>query len=103
MAEPGDCARPVEAYLQRPEVIAMSIILVTGALGNIGARVIAKLASAGVRVRALVRRPADAKLDPSVEVVAGSYDDAGALRAAMAGASRALFITAGPELARHDA
>jgi uncharacterized protein YbjT (DUF2867 family) len=81
----------------------MSTVLVTGALGNIGSRVVAKLVRAGVRVRALVRRPADAKLDPAVEIVAGSYDDAGALKTAMEGVSKALFITAGPDLARHDA
>jgi uncharacterized protein YbjT (DUF2867 family) len=83
----------------------MSVILVTGALGNIGSRVVRNLVSAEARVRALVRRPADAaaKLPASVEVVQGSYDDAASLRAAMEGVSRALFVTAGPALARQDA
>jgi uncharacterized protein YbjT (DUF2867 family) len=81
----------------------MSTILVTGALGNIGSRVVARLAKSGARVRVLLRQPNAALADaPSIEVVQGSYDDAAAVTAAMAGASRALFITAGPELARHD-
>jgi len=80
----------------------MSTILVTGARGNIGSRVVDKLVKAGARVRVLLRQPNAALDRPSVEVVHGSYDDAPAVTAAMAGVSRALFITAGPELARHD-
>ena len=80
----------------------MSTILVTGARGNIGARVVAKLVSSGARVRALVRNPGAAAFDRSVEVVVAGYDDAAAVATAMTGVSRALFITAGPELARHD-
>jgi len=80
----------------------MSIILVTGARGNVGGRVVASLAKTGHRVRALVREPQKSKFDPSVEVVEGTYDDPTALRRAMAGVSAAMFITAGPEIARHD-
>lgn len=82
----------------------MSTLLVTGARGNIGSRVVAKLAKAGARVRVLLRQPSPAFADqPSIEVVHGGYDDTAAVTAAMTGVSRALFITAGPELARHDA
>jgi uncharacterized protein YbjT (DUF2867 family) len=80
----------------------MSTILVTGARGNIGARVVHKLVQAGARVRALVRPGKAVSFDPRVEVVTGGYDDTAAVAAAMAGASRALFITAGPQLAHHD-
>jgi uncharacterized protein YbjT (DUF2867 family) len=80
----------------------MSTILVTGARGNIGSRVVDKLVKAGARVRVLLRQPNAAADQPSIEVVHGSYDDAPAVTAAMAGVSRALFITAGPELAKHD-
>ncbi len=80
----------------------MSTILVTGARGNIGSRVVDKLVKAGARVRVLLRQPNAAADRPSVEVVRGSYDDAAAVTAAMAGVSRTLFITAGPELAKHD-
>jgi len=80
----------------------MSTILVTGARGNIGSRIVDKLVQAGARVRVLTRQPSAALDRPSIEIVNGSYDDAPAVAAAMAGASRALFITAGPDLARHD-
>lgn len=81
----------------------MSTFLVTGARGNIGSRVVARLAKAGARVRVLLRQPSPALADrPSLEIVHGSYDDTAAVTAAMKGVSRALFITAGPELARHD-
>jgi len=80
----------------------MSTILVTGARGNIGSRVVDKLVKSGANVRVLLRQPTAAADRPSVEVVRGSYDDAAAVTAAMAGVSRALFITAGPELAKHD-
>jgi uncharacterized protein YbjT (DUF2867 family) len=83
----------------------MSSILVTGARGNIGSRVVDKLAKSGARVRVLLRQPGgrpDALNQPSVEIMQGSYDDPAAVTAAMAGVSRALFITAGPDLARHD-
>jgi uncharacterized protein YbjT (DUF2867 family) len=84
------------------EVASMSTILVTGARGNIGSRIVDKLVKAGARVRVLLRQPNAAFDRPSVEVIHGGYDDAPAVAAAMAGASRAMFITAGPELARHD-
>jgi uncharacterized protein YbjT (DUF2867 family) len=81
----------------------MSTILVTGARGNIGSRVVARLVSSGARVRALVHHPRETAFDRAVEVVVGGYDDAAAVAGAMTGVSRALFITAGPELAKHDA
>jgi uncharacterized protein YbjT (DUF2867 family) len=84
----------------------MSIVLVTGARGNIGSRAVDKLVKSGARVRVLLRRPNPA-FDGApggtpIEVVIGAYDDAPAVAKAMQGVSRALFITAGPELARHD-
>ncbi|WP_336212168.1 NAD(P)H-binding protein [Nonomuraea sp. LPB2021202275-12-8] len=49
----------------------MSRILVTGATGNVGRHVVTRLAEAGLRVRALVRDPARARLPEGVEVVRG--------------------------------
>lgn len=46
-------------------------ILVTGATGTIGRAVVAQLATAGVRFKALTRNPARADLPAGVEVVAG--------------------------------
>jgi uncharacterized protein YbjT (DUF2867 family) len=80
----------------------MSTILVTGALGNIGGRVVASLAQTGHRVRAIVRRPRDAKLGAAVELVEGSYDDAATLRRAFDGVAAALLVTAGPSIPQHD-
>src|SRR5436309_8923333 len=49
----------------------MHPVLVTGATGRVGRVVIAQLLDAGVPVRALTRRPAEARLPAAVEVVAG--------------------------------
>ena len=46
-------------------------ILLTGATGAIGGLLLAALLGHGVPVRALVRNPAKASLDPAVEVVKG--------------------------------
>jgi uncharacterized protein YbjT (DUF2867 family) len=46
-------------------------VLVIGATGRIGRAVVAELRSAGVSVRALTRRPAEANLPTDVEIVAG--------------------------------
>src|SRR5262245_10976634 len=49
----------------------MPPILVFGATGNIGGKVVSQLTSAGMPVRALVRNPNAARLPPGVEVVTG--------------------------------
>ena len=46
-------------------------ILVVGATGNVGGRVVERLRDAGARVRALVRRPEATSLPGGVEVAAG--------------------------------
>src|SRR5438093_2907657 len=46
-------------------------VLVTGATGRVGRVVVDQLLGAGVPVRALTRRPAEARLPAAVEVVAG--------------------------------
>src|SRR4051794_40928122 len=46
-------------------------VLVTGATGSIGRRVVSGLLDAGEGVRALTRKPADAGLDSRVDVVEG--------------------------------
>ncbi|WP_174549574.1 NAD(P)H-binding protein [Nocardiopsis trehalosi] len=48
-------------------------VLVTGATGNVGRRVVAGLAAAGVPVRAMARRPEAAAPPPGVRVVAGDF------------------------------
>ncbi|MFC9440574.1 NmrA family NAD(P)-binding protein [Nocardia sp. NPDC057030] len=73
-------------------------ILVTGATGNTGRRVVAELVRRGQRVRALTRNPtaAAAKLPPGVELVAGTHTVPAALDAALAGVSGLhITVTAG--------
>jgi uncharacterized protein YbjT (DUF2867 family) len=73
------------------------VILVTGATGYVGGRLVPALLDAGYRVRCLVRQPR--KLDerrwrqhPLLEVVAGDLDDAAGLRQAMAGCRAASYL-----------
>ena len=65
-------------------------ILVFGATGQQGGSVATALLKAGWQVRALVRDPASPKAarlaEAGAELVAGSFDDAGSIRSAMAGA-----------------
>jgi nucleoside-diphosphate-sugar epimerase len=48
-----------------------SVILVTGATGNVGRHVVTQLLHTGARVRALARDPASAGLPGGVDVVRG--------------------------------
>jgi uncharacterized protein YbjT (DUF2867 family) len=70
-------------------------VLVIGAAGDLGSRVVRALGDAGVRVRAFVRRPEVVASVDADEVVLGDLDDAGALAAASA-ATRAMFLVSSP-------
>jgi uncharacterized protein YbjT (DUF2867 family) len=61
---------------------------VTGATGNVGHIVVEQLVAAGVRVRALTRRPHEARFPEAVEVVAGDLTDPGALAPVLAEVDR---------------
>lgn len=65
------------------------MILVTGATGDVGRRVVAGLLAAGERVRALVRRPVRL---PGVEVVTGDLTDPDSLAIAAQGVDRVFLI-----------
>jgi uncharacterized protein YbjT (DUF2867 family) len=70
-------------------------ILVTGASGYVGGRLVPELLAAGHAVRCLARTPAKLAAFPwsgEVEVVAGDVADAGSLRSALAGASAAYYL-----------
>jgi uncharacterized protein YbjT (DUF2867 family) len=67
------------------------MILVTGATGNVGRRVVERLVERGEPVRAYVRDPGRAALPQGVEVVKGDLTDPGALRAALDGVD-AVFL-----------
>ncbi len=71
------------------------MILVTGATGNVGGEVVARLAADGVPLRALARRPDAVSLpDGSGEVVAGDLSRPESLDDALAGIE-ALFLLGG--------
>jgi uncharacterized protein YbjT (DUF2867 family) len=70
------------------------VILVTGATGMIGKAVVRKLEAHGAAVRALSRNAGQAEsiFGPSVECVAGTYDDEASLKTAMDGVERVFVL-----------
>ena len=72
----------------------MDTILVTGATGTIGSRVVAELGHRRMRVRALVRDPERASFAEDVEVKVGSFGNASSLHSALAGV-KSVFLACG--------
>lgn len=70
-------------------------ILVTGATGTVGRQVVAGLVAAGVDVRAVTRRPDEAGLPETVEVIGGDLDEPEALAPAFEGVDAAFLLAAG--------
>jgi uncharacterized protein YbjT (DUF2867 family) len=71
-------------------------VLVSGATGNVGRRVVDRLLAAGAPVRALTRQPETAGLPAGVEVVGGGLTEPDALAKALAGVDR-VFLFPVPE------
>jgi NADH dehydrogenase len=69
-------------------------VLVTGATGYVGRRLVPRLLAAGHPVRALVRDPARASLPDGVEAVRGDLTDAASLDAACAGVRAVVNLAA---------
>ena len=67
-------------------------VLVTGATGRIGSLVVDELLRAEASVRALTRRPEDASLHSSVEVVAGDFTVPSSLDAALVGVTAVFLV-----------
>jgi uncharacterized protein YbjT (DUF2867 family) len=63
-------------------------VLVTGATGQVGRIVVRELVAAGVSVRAMTRRPHQARLPDAVETVAGDLTDPAGLAPVLAGVDR---------------
>jgi UDP-glucose 4-epimerase len=70
----------------------MTTILLTGATGLVGSRLLPRLSEAGFSVRALVRRDID--LPPNATAIRGDLDDAAALQAAVEGVDAVVHLAA---------
>ena len=82
----------------------MTVVLVTGATGNVGSAVVAELLERSVRTRALVRDPARAvRLAPGAELARGDFTDRDSLERAMEGTDRVFLSSAdGPDKVAHE-
>ncbi|MGJ4901470.1 SDR family oxidoreductase [Bradyrhizobium sp. HKCCYLS2058] len=69
-------------------------ILVTGATGNVGRRVVEQLVKRGADVRALVRDPAKANFPAGVQIAQGDLLDIDSLRGAFSGVSTLFLLNA---------
>jgi uncharacterized protein YbjT (DUF2867 family) len=70
----------------------MTSVLLTGATGYVGGRLLPALLERGHHVRALTRDPSRAKLQPRVEVVAGDVVQGTGLDEALSGIDVALYL-----------
>ncbi|MFE2044040.1 NmrA family NAD(P)-binding protein [Streptomyces sp. NPDC059477] len=77
-------------------------VLVTGATGNVGRPLVARLLATGHRVRALTRNPATAALPEGAEPVAGNLAVTGSLPAVFEGVTAAHLISFGDDYAPLD-
>lgn len=76
---------------------AIGPALVTGATGKVGAAIVRALVAAGVKVKALVRDPAQATLPPDTEPVLGDLGDGSGLDKALEGVSTVFHAAGLPE------
>jgi uncharacterized protein YbjT (DUF2867 family) len=80
------------------------VFLITGATGNIGARVVQRLLGRGERPRVLARDPdkARARFEGRVDVVAGDLADAASLARALSGVDALFLVNSGPGIEACD-
>ena len=84
-ARPADAAKAER--LVRYQASGTPAVVVTGAGGFLGRRLVARLLAAGERVRVLVRRAPTADVDPRLEVVLGDLGDRDAVDRVVRGAT----------------
>ena len=80
-------------------------VLVTGATGNVGSRVVQELRGRGAFIRAFVRDPdrAAEKLGDDVELAVGDFSDTASLHRALEGADHLFLSSAdGPQMVEHE-
>lgn len=82
-----------EGYVAAP-FAGERIVLVTGATGMLGARIVERFASAGFRVRILARAVPPRSLGPEIDVRIGDVADAASARAAVAGVGAIVHMAA---------
>ena len=89
--------RPSAAFPEATSVRGSRLLLVTGASGYVGGRLVRALEERGERVRCLARRPQDlrARLSPTIEVVGGDVLDASTLVPALDGVDTAFYLVHG--------
>ena len=80
--------------MQQPATFDARIILLTGATGYVGGRLLSELERRGYRIRCLARRPEFIahRAQPSTEIVPGDVFDAASLERAMASVHTAYFL-----------
>lgn len=79
------------------------MILVTGATGTVGGRVVRQLRDAGEKVRALTRDPSRARLGEDVEVVGGDLGDPATLPSVVEGVDQVFLMSLGHYKLTYDA
>src|SRR5205823_5980056 len=77
-------------------VTSAPVILVIGATGRIGRRIVDELVHTRMPVRALTRRPDNAALPPDVEVVTGDLTVPNSLDAALVGIETVFLVWTAP-------
>lgn len=81
----------------------MSLTLITGATGNVGARLVQRLAARKQPVRAFIRKGEQVAKTPGVEYFEGDLGDANRVREALKGVSKVYLLSAGPLTQQYDA
>ncbi|HTK52016.1 MAG TPA: NAD(P)H-binding protein, partial [Gemmatimonadaceae bacterium] len=94
---PNEQTAPSPAPTLTGPAIGTRLVLVTGASGYVGGRLVRALDERGARVRCLARRPQDvaARMSPGIEVVGGDVLDAPSLERALENVDTAFYLVHG--------